>query len=126
MTLRSGLAGALGALRDRLALSLRLLAAVWLGWGTEEPLDGRLEALLRERLGLLLVGLGHEGSVAEVTEEMIDAAWKILVRLDDHFNPPTDDTAINVYRAMETARRRAVSSLREIDPLPDERSACER
>ena len=34
--------GALGALRDRLALTGRLLAAVWLGRRGEELLDGRL------------------------------------------------------------------------------------
>jgi hypothetical protein len=93
------------SLVDRLALTRRLLAAVWLGRGGQEPLDGRLEALLRERLGLLVLRLGHEASVAEPpvdpSQGMIAAGVDAFLDLDG--SAGAAEIAEEVYRAMAAA-----------------------
>lgn len=97
------LRGAFSALRDRLALTRWLLGGLWLGRRRQELPDGRLEALLRDRLGLLLARPGHEEKVAEPTEAMIEAAyWTLRGFSKEHDD--TEETIRALFLDMEAAR----------------------
>lgn len=105
----SALLHPLASLRTRLALTGRFRRIVWLGRGRQEPLDGAVEALLRESVGPLLVGCGHRESVAEepvVTEEMIEEAYWLLHPFNSEFDD-TREVLIEVYGAMERAKDRS-------------------